>query len=80
MVPSHELASQVLSVFELVSRGTGVSAGMVCGKLSLEWERAMLHNREAIPPCSKVDVVIATPGRLAEHLDRYDTSMIFVCV
>ncbi len=72
VVPSQELATQVHSVFELVSRGTGVSAGMVCGQLPLEGERAMLCNREAILPCSKVDVVIATPGRLVEHLDRYE--------
>ena len=43
---------------------------MVCGHLSVERECEMLIGPSSYPPCSSVDVVIATPGRLVEHLQR----------
>ena len=49
--------------------GTGLSAGLVSGQLSLELECAMLHEPGSYPAGSKVDVLVATPGRLTEHLD-----------
>lgn len=70
MVPSQELASQVQGVFQLLARGTGLSVRTVCGQAPLEAERALLNDRGAYPPASKVDVLIATPGRLVEHLGR----------
>lgn len=70
VVPSHELASQVLRVFEQMMHGTGLGAGLVSGQLSLESECSMLHDSGSYPTGSKVDVLIATPGRLVEHLDR----------
>lgn len=57
-------------VFEQVAQGTGVRVGMVCGHLSVERECEMLTSPSSYPPCSSVDVVIATPGRLVEHLER----------
>lgn len=70
MVPSKELASQVVSVFQQVSHGTGISSGMVCGQVSMELECAILRESGSYPPSSKVDVLVATPGRLVEHLNR----------
>ena len=70
VVPSHELASQVQGVFQLLTRGTGLSVRTVCGQAPLEVDRAVLWDRAVYPPASKVDVLIATPGRLVEHLDR----------
>ncbi len=70
MVPSRELATQVLGIFELVARGTGICTGMVCGQGSLESECDMLWENGSYPPSSNVDILIATPGRLSEHLDR----------
>ena len=71
VVPSQELAAQVHSVFELMCRRTVLSVGVVGGRVSLETEQALLQDWGAFPPCSKVDVLIATPGRLVEHLDRW---------
>jgi superfamily II DNA/RNA helicase len=71
VVPSQELAVQVHGVFELMTRGTVLSVGLVCGRVPIESEQAMLWARGVFPPCSKVDVLIATPGRLVEHMDRY---------
>ena len=60
----------MLKVFEQVSRGTGINIGMVCGQVSLEKESAMLFDSSSYPPCSGVDILIATSGRLVEHLNR----------
>lgn len=70
VLPSQELALQVHKVFEQVSRGTGISVGIVCGQVPIEKESAMLLDICSHPPCSSVDVLIATPGRLVEHLNR----------
>lgn len=70
VVPSQELALQVHMVFEQVSHGTRVQIGVVCGQASVEKESAMLQDSSMYPPCSGVDVVIATPGRLVEHINR----------
>ena len=70
VVPSRELASQVHGVFKLVTYGTSINTGMVCGQVSLESECDMLYERGTYPPSSKVDVLIATPGRLVEHVKR----------
>ena len=70
VVPSHELTSQVLAVFDHMMHGTGLSAGRISGQLSLESECAMLHEPGSYPSGSKVDVLVATPGRLVEHLER----------
>lgn len=36
----------------------------------MEKEAALLANHKTFPASSHVDIVIATPGRLAEHLLR----------
>ena len=38
------------------------------GELSLEREAALLCQQGIFPPASCVDIVVATPGRLAEHI------------
>ncbi len=68
VLPSQELAQQVLQVFEQVAHGLGVRIGLLCGQVSMETERSMLWNDCLYPRCSDVDVVVATPGRLVEHL------------
>ena len=70
MVPSQELAVQISKVFEVVSHGTEVKVGVVCGHVAMETEQAMLLDAASFPVCSGVDVVVATPGRLSEHISR----------
>jgi len=70
VLPSQELGAQVCRVFEQVAQGTRVSIGMICGHQSVERESEMLTDSSSYPPSSTVDVVIATPGRLVNHLDR----------
>jgi len=70
VVPSQELASQVLAVFEQLAHGTGLSVARISGHLPLESECALLRDPSSYPAGSKVDILIATPGRLVEHLER----------
>ncbi|CAI8045844.1 ATP-dependent RNA helicase DDX51 [Geodia barretti] len=69
VVPSRPLAKQVLSVFRQVTAHTRVQCGLLCGDSLVEKEATLLGNT-SFPASSNVDVVIATPGRLAEHLSR----------
>ena len=71
VVPSQELAVQVQKVFDQLAHGTRIHVGVVCGSVSFEKERDMLYDSKTYPPCSSLDVVVATPGRLVEHLDKY---------
>ena len=67
-VPSQELALQVYRVFQKVVHGTGIRIGMISGQEPMEKESLLLLDSSSYPPGSTVDVVIATPGRLADHL------------
>jgi superfamily II DNA/RNA helicase len=40
------------------------------GETSVEKEGTLLHDPTSCPASSQVDIAIATPGRLAEHLQR----------
>lgn len=80
-MPSQELAIQVQQVFKSMVQGTGLKTGIICGgsglktgitssQTSFENEREMLFDRFSHPPASCVDIVIATPGRLVEHISK----------
>ena len=70
MLPSQDLVLQVYRVFQQVVHGTGISIGMVSGQDPMSKESAMLLDPSSHPACSRVDVVVATPGRLVDHLKR----------
>lgn len=50
----------------LASRGSEYS--LCVGDASLEKEAALVSDSSSFPTASLVDIVVATPGRLAEHL------------
>ena len=68
VVPSQQLAEQVKQVFSNIGKRTGVKVGVVSGRQSVEDEEDVLVDVSNVPPCSGVDVLVATPGRLAHHL------------
>jgi superfamily II DNA/RNA helicase len=62
LVPTRELAGQVADVLEPLGRATGVSVTTVYGGVSI--------GRQIDRVRRGVDVVVATPGRLIDLLDR----------
>jgi len=62
LVPTRELATQVLDALVPFTKALGLSAAAVVGGMSF--------NRQAGELQRGVDVLVATPGRLADHLDQ----------
>jgi ATP-dependent RNA helicase RhlE len=62
LTPTRELAIQIQQVFILLAKGTGLRATVVVGGLS---ETQQLHEIRR-----GTNVLIATPGRLSDYLDR----------
>ena len=62
LVPTRELAMQVLETLKIVGRGTGISFALVVGGLS------EVRQLEAIRRGARI--VIATPGRLEDYVRR----------
>lgn len=67
MVPGRELALQVASIVESLSKVLGLKTGMAIGATSLSTEIRKLVN--SFTGISLVDILIATPGRLLDLLD-----------
>jgi ATP-dependent RNA helicase RhlE len=74
LVPTRELAEQVLTSARAYGRHTGVDAVAVYGGVGMEHQTTAL--RRGTP------IVIATPGRLLDHIGRghFDASQIEVLV
>ena len=74
VLPTRDLAAQVRQVFINLTKGTDVRIGLAAGGVSLYAEQASLVSYDEpdmeteISGSSKVDVLIATPGRLVDHI------------
>ncbi|MFJ5304753.1 DEAD/DEAH box helicase [Streptomyces sp. NPDC088350] len=64
LVPTRELAQQVSDALEPYARTLGVRLATVVGGLSINRQQALLR--------TGVEVVVATPGRLADLVSRRD--------
>ncbi|WP_043677647.1 DEAD/DEAH box helicase [Streptomyces xylophagus] len=64
LVPTRELAQQVSDALEPYARTVGVRLATVVGGLSINRQQALLR--------TGVEVVVATPGRLADLVSRRD--------
>ena len=62
LAPTRELALQICATFETLGRGQGVRAVALIGGESLVPQTSALRQG--------ADVVVATPGRLTDHLER----------
>ena len=62
LVPTRELATQVVDVLLPFTKALGLTATSVVGGMSF--------NRQSSELQRGVDVLVATPGRLADHLDQ----------
>ncbi len=61
LVPTRELARQVMKQCEQLGSFTFIKSGMIIGGEGFKEQRAMLRKNP--------EILIATPGRLVEHLD-----------
>jgi len=65
LTPTRELARQIVKIAEQLLKFTSVKVGMVCGGEEFKYQKAMLRKNP--------EVVIGTPGRLAEHVMHKST-------
>jgi ATP-dependent RNA helicase RhlE len=74
LVPTRELAEQVLTSTRDYGRHTGLSAAAIYGGVRMDPQTAALRRG--------TDIVVATPGRLLDHMGRghVDTSRLEVLV
>ncbi|KAI9351342.1 P-loop containing nucleoside triphosphate hydrolase protein [Obelidium mucronatum] len=80
VVPTRDLAVQVKTTLEQVSKGSTIRIGVVTGSMSFHAEQETLVEtggrdigtegilNDGRRRCCKVDVLVATPGRLTDHL------------
>uniref|UniRef100_A0A8C4T408 ATP-dependent RNA helicase n=1 Tax=Erpetoichthys calabaricus TaxID=27687 RepID=A0A8C4T408_ERPCA len=68
VLPTKELAQQVYKVFNTYIEGTNLKVVMVAGQKPFEIEQASLVQNKIFGCQSLADIVVATPGRLVDHI------------
>lgn len=69
VVPVVNLAKQVYEVFKLYTKGTDLKTILITGKQNFQQESDSLYeNQPEIGLIATCDIVVATPGRLLDHL------------
>ncbi|WWD20833.1 hypothetical protein CI109_105310 [Kwoniella shandongensis] len=71
VLPTRDLVVQVRETLEALAKGTGLNIGSVTGQHSFAQEQHQLIADMETPllgGSSKLDILIATPGRLMDHL------------
>ncbi|XP_065644160.1 ATP-dependent RNA helicase DDX51 [Hydra vulgaris] len=68
VLPSKDLAIQVKQVFSSYLKGTNIKVGLICGVKTLEKERSKLVCKGPQGYMNMVEILVATPGRLVDHL------------
>lgn len=70
VLPTKELAQQVYKVFASYAEGTPLKVVMLVGQKSFAVECASLWEQRGSMRCSAADIVVATPGRLVDHINK----------
>lgn len=70
VLPTKELAQQVCKVFAAYAEGMGLKVVMVGGHKSFAAEQASLTEQRGGKWRSLADIVVATPGRLVDHINK----------
>ncbi|KAI7876279.1 DEAD-domain-containing protein [Lichtheimia hyalospora FSU 10163] len=72
VLPTRELAIQVKETFEAFVKGTGLKVGSAIGQHTLRREQQVLVGKPSgddyMGGQSRVDILVATPGRLTDHI------------
>jgi superfamily II DNA/RNA helicase len=66
LVPTRELALQIKNVLKTLAHGIKLSVQIICGGESVSKQRRYLES-------NAVDIIVATPGRLIQHVNDYKT-------
>jgi ATP-dependent RNA helicase RhlE len=67
LAPTRELALQIAEAFDMLSRGRGFTTAVLIGGEAMGPQLTALHKRPA--------VIVATPGRLFDHIERRTASL-----
>ncbi|XP_008310850.1 ATP-dependent RNA helicase DDX51 [Cynoglossus semilaevis] len=70
VLPTKELAQQVFKVFTSYAEGTPLKVVMVAGQKSFAAEQASLSEMRGNKRRSLADIVVSTPGRLVDHINK----------
>ncbi|ODN05097.1 ATP-dependent RNA helicase DDX51 [Orchesella cincta] len=71
VLPTEVLATQVYSVFQTYGKGTGLRVFLMSRRLTFTSEKDALICKSATGKLSTPhDIIIATPGRLIDHLEK----------
>uniref|UniRef100_H3C0Y4 ATP-dependent RNA helicase n=1 Tax=Tetraodon nigroviridis TaxID=99883 RepID=H3C0Y4_TETNG len=70
VLPTKELAQQVYKVFSAYAEGTSLRVLVLAGQRSLSAEQASLSEYRAGVRRSQADIIVATPGRLVDHINK----------
>ncbi|XP_069017790.1 ATP-dependent RNA helicase DDX51 isoform X1 [Embiotoca jacksoni] len=70
VLPTKELAQQVYKVFSCYTEGTGLKVVMLAGQKSFAAEQASLSELRGGVARSLADIIVATPGRLVDHINK----------
>ncbi|GAA6218530.1 ATP-dependent RNA helicase DDX51 [Lates japonicus] len=70
VLPTKELAQQVCKVFTSYAEGTTLKVVMLAGQKSFAAEQASLSEHRGGVRRTLADIVVATPGRLVDHINK----------
>ncbi|XP_061602499.1 ATP-dependent RNA helicase DDX51 [Cololabis saira] len=70
VLPTKELAQQVYKVFVSYAEGTPLKVVMLAGQKSFSAEQESLTEQRGSVRRSAADIVVATPGRLVDHINK----------
>ncbi|XP_071334475.1 ATP-dependent RNA helicase DDX51 isoform X2 [Trachinotus anak] len=70
VLPTKELAEQVCKVFMSYAEGTTLRVVMLAGQRPFAAEQASLSEHRGDMRRSLADIVVATPGRLVDHINK----------
>ncbi|XP_033751674.1 ATP-dependent RNA helicase DDX51-like [Pecten maximus] len=70
VLPVRDLAIQVYKVFQTYSKGTDLKVGILTGQKAFKLEQQTLVRRSLRGYQSLVDIIVATPGRLVDHINQ----------
>uniref|UniRef100_UPI00398ECB30 ATP-dependent RNA helicase DDX51 isoform X2 n=1 Tax=Pristiophorus japonicus TaxID=55135 RepID=UPI00398ECB30 len=72
VLPTKELAQQVCKVFSSYAEGMGLRVVIIAGQKSFAVEQTSLVEHTITGYRSLADIVVATPGRLVDHIAKTD--------